>query len=51
VTDPEASTGCRFFLTATDTLPADRAREAVMDANPWTYRVTADEPRREAPRR
>lgn len=26
---------------------ADRAREAVMDAHPWTYRVTAQEVRRE----
>jgi hypothetical protein len=26
---------------------ADRSREAVMDANPWTYRVSAEEARRE----
>ena len=47
VTDPAASTGYRFFLPATDTLPAERAREAVMDANPWTYAVTAEEIARE----
>jgi hypothetical protein len=47
VTDPTASTGYRFFLSGTDTLPAGRAREAVMDANPWTYRVTAQEIARE----
>ena len=47
VTDPAASTGYRFFLSGTDTLPAGRAREAVMDANPWTYRVTAQEIARE----
>jgi hypothetical protein len=47
VTDPAASTGYRFFLTATDTLPAGRAREAVMDANPWTYQVSAEEIARE----
>ena len=47
VTDPASSTGYRFFLTATDTLPADRAREAVMDANPWTYEVSAEEIARE----
>jgi hypothetical protein len=47
VTDPAASTGYRFFLPATATLPASRAREAVMDANPWTYQVTAEEIARE----
>ena len=47
VTDPAASTGYRFFLAATDTLPAGRAREAVMDANPWSYRVSAEEIARE----
>jgi hypothetical protein len=47
VTDADASTGYRFFLAATDTLPAGRAREAVMDANPWTYRITAEEIARE----
>jgi hypothetical protein len=47
VTDPAASTGYRFFLAATDTLPAARAREAVMDAKPWTYQVSAEEIARE----
>jgi hypothetical protein len=47
VTDPAASTGYRFFLPATATLPANRAREAVMDANPWTYQITAEEIARE----
>jgi hypothetical protein len=47
VTDPHASTGYRFFLTGADTLPDGRAREAVMDANPWTYQVTAQEMARE----
>jgi hypothetical protein len=47
VTDPAASTGYRFFLAATDTLPAARAREAVMDANPWTYQISAEEIARE----
>lgn len=47
VTDPRASTGYRFFLDGAPTLPTDRAREAVMDANPWTYRITAKEMARE----
>jgi hypothetical protein len=47
VTDPDASTGYRFFLTGADTLPAGRAREAVMDAHPWTYQVMAKEIARE----
>ena len=33
----------RFLLDATKTRPADRAREVVMDREPWTYRVAAQE--------
>jgi hypothetical protein len=47
VTDPRASTGYRFFLDGAATLPAGRAREAVMDANPWTYPIMAKEIARE----
>jgi hypothetical protein len=39
--------GYRFIPDARQTLPANRAREAVMDANPWTYRVMAEEMIRE----
>jgi hypothetical protein len=37
----------RFALPADDTRPPHRAREHVMDTHPWTYRVMADEMRRE----
>jgi hypothetical protein len=47
VTDPRASTGYRFFLDTRATLPPGRAREAVMDANPWTYPLSAKELARE----
>jgi hypothetical protein len=47
VTDRSRTTGYRFFLDAARTLPAGRAREAVMDANPWTYQVMAQEMIRE----
>jgi hypothetical protein len=47
VTDPQATTGYRFFADTWRTLPAGRAREAVMDANPWTYRISAEELARE----
>jgi hypothetical protein len=43
VNDPRASTGYRFFLDTTATLPPQRAREAAMDANPWSYQVMAKE--------
>lgn len=43
VTDPRAVDNLRFFLTTQRTLPPQRAREAVMDANPWTYQVMAEE--------
>ena len=33
----------RFALDASRSLPAGRAREAMMDANPWTYQVMAKE--------
>jgi hypothetical protein len=39
--------GLRFFLPADETRPEDRARELLMDQNPWTYAVTAAEMRRE----
>src|SRR5690606_30545121 len=37
----------RFLLDASGTRPAGRAREAVMDREPWTYRVAAQEMVRE----
>ncbi|TDC42539.1 hypothetical protein E1281_36085 [Actinomadura sp. KC345] len=37
----------RFLLDASRTRPAGRAREAVMDREPWTYRVAAQEMVRE----
>ncbi|WP_067479859.1 hypothetical protein [Actinomadura hibisca] len=37
----------RFLPDASRTLPAGRAREAVMDREPWTYRVMAQEMVRE----
>jgi hypothetical protein len=43
VTDPRLSSGYRFFLDTWRTLPAGRAREAAMDAEPWTYQVMARE--------
>ena len=47
VDDPAASTGYRFIQDASQTLPPRRAREAVMDANPWSYQVMAKEMIRE----
>jgi hypothetical protein len=47
VDDPDASTGYRFIQDPSQALPAARAREAVMDANPWTYQVMAEEMIRE----
>ena len=47
VDDPDASTGYRFIGDSSQTLPARRAREAVMDANPGTYQVMAKEMIRE----
>lgn len=37
----------RFFLAADATRPPDRAREVLMDTNPWTYPVMAAEMVRE----
>jgi hypothetical protein len=37
----------RFFLDATETRPQDRAREILMDRNPWTYPIMAQEMIRE----
>jgi hypothetical protein len=47
VTDRARTTGYRFFLDTSGSLPAGRAREAVMDAHPWTYQVMAKEMIRE----
>jgi hypothetical protein len=47
VTNRAQTTGYRFFLDSSPTLPAGRAREAVMDANPWSYQVMAKEMIRE----
>jgi len=47
VTDPGTADNLRFFLTTDRALPDGRAREAVMDANPWTYQVMAEELARE----
>jgi hypothetical protein len=43
VTDKRLTSGYRFFLNTERTLPAQRAREAAMDAEPWTYQVMARE--------
>jgi hypothetical protein len=42
-----AASRYRFPLDASQSLPADRAREAIMDANPWSYQVMAKEMARE----
>ncbi|HEX5366210.1 MAG TPA: hypothetical protein VFW63_06055, partial [Acidimicrobiales bacterium] len=47
VCDEVADTGMRFLLAADATRPPERAREVLMDANPWTYRVMAAEMVRE----
>ncbi len=47
VDDPATASGYRFIPDTSQTLPAGRAREAVMDANPWTYQVMAKEMIRE----
>jgi hypothetical protein len=43
VVDPSLSSGYRFFQDPSQTQPADRAREVLMDDNPWTYQVMAKE--------
>jgi hypothetical protein len=47
VDDLRAAPNLLFFPDTTQTLPAGRAREAAMDANPWTYQVMAKEMVRE----
>jgi hypothetical protein len=47
VADPRGVDNLRFPLATARTLPPGRAREAVMDANPWTYQVMAQELARE----
>jgi hypothetical protein len=42
-----AASRYRFPLDASRSLPAGRARETMMDANPWTYAVMAKEMARE----
>ena len=37
----------RFFLSTLQTLPAGKAREYLMDTNPWTYQIMAEEMLRE----
>src|SRR4051794_439970 len=43
----DANSRYRFPLDVSQGLPAGRAREAIMDANPWTYQVMAKEMARE----
>ncbi|MDA0181929.1 hypothetical protein OJ997_16620 [Solirubrobacter phytolaccae] len=47
VTDVATSSGYRFFLETGDRLPDNRAREVMMDQNPWTYGLMAKEMVRE----
>lgn len=47
VDDPAVSTGYRFFLNPAQTLPKNRTREVLMDANPWIYEIMAKEMNRE----
>ena len=47
VTTPQGRVGYRFFLDMSEALPAGQAREQMMDANPWSYRVMAKEMIRE----
>src|SRR4051794_19457630 len=47
VTRADAGSRYRFALDASPSLPAGRAREAMMDANPWTFGVMAEELARE----
>jgi hypothetical protein len=37
----------RFFLSSLQTRPTDKAREYLMDTNPWTYQIMAKEMLRE----
>lgn len=47
VTDPALSSGYRFIMDPTQTLPDNRAREVVMDENRWSYQIMAKEMVRE----
>ena len=47
VTDVATSSGYRFFLDTSVALPANRAREWIMDTHPWAYLVMAKEQTRE----
>src|SRR3954447_17882084 len=47
VTAADAGSRYRFALDSSRSLPDGRAREAVMDTNPWSYRVMAQEMARE----
>ena len=47
VMDPAQASGYRFIPDPSQTLPPNRAREVVMDANPWSYQVMAKEMIRE----
>jgi hypothetical protein len=47
VEDPALSSGYRFFMNPSQTLPDNRAREVVMDENPWSYQIMAREMVRE----
>jgi hypothetical protein len=47
VTDLATSSGYRFFLDSSVALPPNRAREWIMDTNPWAYLVMAKEQTRE----
>src|SRR3954453_14159320 len=47
VISADAGSRYRFPLDVSQGLPAGRAREAIMDANPWTYQVMAAEVARE----
>ena len=47
VCDHASGTTLRFFPAVAQTRPDDRAREELMDANPWTYRVMWQEALRE----
>lgn len=43
----QISSDYRFFLSPETSLPSGRAREIMMDVNPWTYRIMAEELLRE----
>lgn len=47
VTDPSRTTGYRFFMDPSKELPPNRAREVMMDRQPWTYQIMAKEVIRE----